>query len=148
MIAVPLFSAASNGSAGSRRLPSLLVYLAWIEAGTLYNCVCMLCKCGGGGCNKAAVLCVSQNLQTNACFSEGSIGDNIAYGRYGRCSQAEIENAARAANAHDFIFSLPEGYDTVVGDRGLLLSGGQRQRVAIARALLKVRPQRDVVTGH
>ncbi len=47
-------------------------------------------------------------------------------------------DAARAANAHEFIQSLPQGYDTLVGDRGLLLSGGQRQRVAIARALLKV----------
>ena len=67
-----------------------------------------------------------------------SIADNIAYGLYGRCSQQQIEKAARAANAHDFITDLPEGYDTLVGDRGLLLSGGQRQRVAIARALLKV----------
>ena len=68
----------------------------------------------------------------------GSIADNIAYGLYGHCSQQQIEKAARAANAHDFITELPEGYDTMVGDRGLLLSGGQRQRIAIARALLKV----------
>lgn len=68
----------------------------------------------------------------------GSITDNIAYGLYGHCSQQQIEKAARAANAHDFISDLPEGYETLVGDRGLLLSGGQRQRIAIARALLKV----------
>ena len=68
----------------------------------------------------------------------GSITDNIAYGLYGRCEQSQVEKAARAANAHDFITQLPEGYDTLVGDRGLLLSGGQRQRIAIARALLKV----------
>ena len=71
-------------------------------------------------------------------MAAGSIADNIAYGLYGHCSQPQIEKAARAANAHDFILELPEGYNTMVGDRGLLLSGGQRQRIAIARALLKV----------
>lgn len=70
----------------------------------------------------------------------GSISDNIAYGLYGHCSQQQIEKAARAANAHDLISDLPEGYETLVGDRGLLLSGGQRQRIAIARALLKDSP--------
>jgi ABC-type multidrug transport system fused ATPase/permease subunit len=66
----------------------------------------------------------------------GSIRENIAYGRPG-ASQQEIEDAARKANAHEFIASFPQGYDTVVGDRGIQLSGGQRQRVAIARAVLK-----------
>ena len=61
---------------------------------------------------------------------------NIAYARPD-ASQAEIEQAARAANIHDFIVSLPRGYDTVVGERGLKLSGGEKQRVAIARAILK-----------
>jgi len=64
---------------------------------------------------------------------------NIAYGRPG-ASQEEIEAAARAANAHDFIMRPPNGYDTVVGERGANLSGGERQRVAIARALLKDPP--------
>jgi ATP-binding cassette, subfamily B, multidrug efflux pump len=73
-------------------------------------------------------------LQTSLLFSV-SIAENIAYGRPG-VSQAEIEAAARAAQAHDFIQELPEGYQTVVGERGVTLSGGQRQRVAIARALL------------
>ena len=68
----------------------------------------------------------------------GTIADNIAYGRYGRCTHDDVEAAAKAANAHDFIMELPQGYSTTVGDRGTLLSGGQRQRVAIARALLKV----------
>ncbi len=72
----------------------------------------------------------------------GTIADNIGYGRYGQCSQAEIEAAARAANAAEFIERLPEGYSTLVGDRGALLSGGQRQRIAIARALLKARAVR------
>ena len=66
----------------------------------------------------------------------GSIRENIAYGRPG-ASDAEIEAAARKANAHDFIASFPEGYKTIVGERGIQLSGGQRQRVAIARAVLK-----------
>ncbi len=66
----------------------------------------------------------------------GSIGDNIAYGRPG-ASPAEIEEAARQANAHDFIAGFPDGYATLVGERGVKLSGGQRQRVAIARAILR-----------
>jgi ATP-binding cassette subfamily B protein len=66
----------------------------------------------------------------------GTIADNIAYGRPG-VSQEEIESAARRANAHDFIVSFPEGYQTRVGERGVQLSGGQRQRVAIARAILR-----------
>jgi len=66
----------------------------------------------------------------------GSIRENIAYGRPG-ASEDEIRTAARRANCHEFIERFPEGYDTVVGDRGVKLSGGQRQRIAIARALLK-----------
>jgi ATP-binding cassette subfamily B protein len=68
-----------------------------------------------------------------------SIGENIALGRPGATSE-EIEAAARAAELHDFIAALPEGYDTVVGERGAGLSGGQRQRIAIARALLRDAP--------
>ncbi|WP_207512763.1 ABC transporter ATP-binding protein [Longitalea luteola] len=66
----------------------------------------------------------------------GTIRENIAYGKPG-ATQEEIEEAARKANAHDFIISFPEGYDTMVGERGVKLSGGQRQRIAIARAILK-----------
>ena len=65
-----------------------------------------------------------------------SIGDNIAYGR-ADASQAQIEAAAHAARAHDFIMRLPSGYDTRIGDQGVKLSGGQRQRVSLARALLR-----------
>ncbi len=65
-----------------------------------------------------------------------SIADNIRYGRAG-ASEAEVEAAARAANAHDFVSRFPEGYRTLVGERGVQLSGGQKQRVAIARAVLK-----------
>jgi ABC-type multidrug transport system fused ATPase/permease subunit len=66
----------------------------------------------------------------------GTIRENIEYGKPG-ATQPEIEEAARKANAHDFIMSFPEGYETVVGERGIKLSGGQRQRIAIARAILK-----------
>ncbi|MDZ7705125.1 MAG: ABC transporter transmembrane domain-containing protein [Trueperaceae bacterium] len=73
--------------------------------------------------------------QETQLFS-GSIAENIGYGRPG-APLDEIIDAATAANAHDFIRGFPDGYDTVVGERGVKLSGGQRQRVAIARALLK-----------
>ena len=69
----------------------------------------------------------------------GSIRDNIAFGRSG-ATQDEVEAAARAAHAHDFIMSFPDGYDSPVGEHGVSLSGGQRQRVAIARALIKNAP--------
>ena len=73
-------------------------------------------------------------LQTSLLFSD-SIKENIAYGRPD-ASEDEIIAAAKAAQAHEFITEMPEGYETVVGERGITLSGGQRQRVAIARALL------------
>ena len=70
-------------------------------------------------------------------LSSDSVRENIRYGKL-EATQAEIEAAARAANAHDFILQdLPDGYETMVGERGVKLSGGQRQRVAIARAILK-----------
>jgi len=73
-------------------------------------------------------------LQTSLLFSD-SIRENIAYGRP-EASEEEIIAAAKAAQAHEFIIGFPDGYETVVGERGVTLSGGQRQRVAIARALL------------
>ena len=73
-------------------------------------------------------------LQETNLFS-GSIRDNIAYGRPG-ASQEKVEAVAKAAQAHDFIMNFPDGYNTIVGERGVGLSGGQRQRIAIARALL------------
>ncbi len=73
-------------------------------------------------------------LQTSLLFSD-TIRENIAYGRPD-ATEEEIYAAARAAQAHDFILKFAEGYDTLVGERGVTLSGGQRQRIAIARALL------------
>jgi ATP-binding cassette, subfamily B, bacterial MsbA len=73
--------------------------------------------------------------QDPALFS-GTIRENIAYARPG-ASAADVEAAARAAHAHEFVERLPQGYETLVGERGVKLSGGQRQRVAIARAILK-----------
>jgi len=68
-----------------------------------------------------------------------SVAENIAYGREG-ASRAAIEDAARRAQAHDFIAAMPQGYDTQIGERGVTLSGGQRQRLAIARAILADAP--------
>src|SRR5690606_15455366 len=66
----------------------------------------------------------------------GTIRENIGYGRLG-ADATDIIEAAKRANAHEFIMAFPQGYDTLVGERGVKLSGGQRQRIAIARALLK-----------
>jgi subfamily B ATP-binding cassette protein MsbA len=69
-----------------------------------------------------------------------TVRSNIAYGDQQGASNAAVEEAARAAHAHDFIERLPRGYDTILGERGLRLSGGERQRIAIARALLRDPP--------
>ncbi|PWR21506.1 ABC transporter permease [Zavarzinia aquatilis] len=74
-----------------------------------------------------------------ATLFDDTIASNIAYGRPG-APQSQIEAAARAAAAHDFIMGLPQGYDTVVGESGVKLSGGQRQRICIARAFLRDAP--------
>ncbi|XP_066306819.1 ABC transporter B family member 9-like [Miscanthus floridulus] len=66
-----------------------------------------------------------------------TIRANIAYGKHGEVTEEELIKVAKAANAHEFVSSLPQGYDTTVGERGVQLSGGQKQRVAIARAILK-----------
>jgi ATP-binding cassette, subfamily B, bacterial len=76
--------------------------------------------------------------QETALFAD-TVAANIAYG-VGEASRSEIEKAARAAFAHDFIASLPQGYDTMLGERGVTLSAGQRQRIAIARAVLRKAP--------
>ena len=75
-------------------------------------------------------------VQQDVYLFGGTVGENIAYGRPG-ATQAEIEEAARKANIHEFICSLPDGYDTLVGERGARLSGGQKQRISIARVFLR-----------
>ncbi len=75
-------------------------------------------------------------VQQDVFLFDGSVRDNIAYGRHD-VTDAEIEDAARRANAHEFIVKLPVQYETFVGERGVKLSGGQQQRLAIARAILK-----------
>ena len=74
-------------------------------------------------------------MQQDVFLFDGSVRDNIAYGRHD-ATDAEVEDAARRANAHEFIVKLPERYETFVGERGVKLSGGQQQRLAIARAIL------------
>ncbi len=77
-------------------------------------------------------------LQDTVLF-RGTIHENIAYGRP-TATEQEVEEAAKIANAHDFIVAMPKGYETMVGERGLTLSGGQRQRIGIARAIIRNSP--------
>jgi ATP-binding cassette, subfamily B, bacterial len=81
---------------------------------------------------------ISVVMQDSVLFAT-SIRENIAYGNLGATNQ-QVERAARLANAHDFIMDLPQGYDTILGERGSKLSGGQRQRIAIARAAIRQSP--------
>jgi len=74
-------------------------------------------------------------VQQDVFLFDGSVRDNIAYARHD-ATDADVEDAARRANAHEFIVRLPDGYDTFIGERGVKLSGGQQQRLAIARAIL------------
>src|SRR5205085_7916225 len=76
--------------------------------------------------------------QETVLFND-TVRNNIAYGQP-HVSQKQVEEAARAALAHEFILGLPQGYQTIIGERGVRLSGGERQRVAIARAILKNAP--------
>jgi subfamily B ATP-binding cassette protein MsbA len=84
---------------------------------------------------RAATAIVAQDVQ----LFGASVADNIRYGRL-EATDAEVEEAAKAANAYSFIAALPDGFQTEVGERGVKLSGGQRQRIAIARAILKDAP--------
>ena len=74
-------------------------------------------------------------VQQDTFLFDGTVRDNIAYGRHS-ATEPEVDDAAHRANAHEFIVRLPDGYETLIGERGVKLSGGQRQRIAIARAIL------------
>ena len=87
----------------------------------------------------ADLRCQFAIVQQEPVLFSASIADNILYARPD-AGQRHLEDAARAANAHDFIVALPKGYDTIVGERGMKLSGGERQRIALARAFLKDAP--------
>lgn len=119
---------------GKTTLTSLLLRLYDADEGTIAI----------GGTSIAAVTQRSLRDQIAMVFQEpalfsGTIRENIAYGRPG-ASQEAIEQAAQAANAHEFIMKFDKGYETEIGERGLKLSGGQKQRIAIARAILKDAP--------
>ena len=78
-------------------------------------------------------------VQQDSYLFHGSVRDNVSFGKH-NATKEEIEACVRAANAHEFVSRLPNGYDTIIGERGIKLSGGQRQRIAIARALLRDAP--------
>ncbi|CAM8906015.1 unnamed protein product [Rhodiola kirilowii] len=107
----------------------------------LLKCGTVTALVGSSGAGKSTIVQLLARFYEEPVLFSVSVGENIAYGLPDDdVSKDDIIRAAKAANAHDFIISLPQGYDTLVGERGGLLSGGQRQRVAIARALLKNAP--------
>jgi ATP-binding cassette subfamily B protein len=122
-----------NG-AGKSTLASLLLRLYPIESGSI-----QIDGTDIGDASLASLRGQIGYVPQHTYLSHASILDNIAFGRSGEGRQA-IEAAARAAGVHDFIESLPEGYETVIGERGVRLSGGQQQKIALARALLKDPP--------
>jgi ABC-type transport system involved in Fe-S cluster assembly fused permease/ATPase subunit len=120
-----------GSGAGKSTLVRLLVRLIEPDAGRILL--------DGAAIGELPVCAVRQAIavvpQETVLFND-TIGYNIAFGKAGS-TQAEVEHAARLAHLHDFIMSLPEGYDTRVGERGVKLSGGEKQRVSIARAAIK-----------
>lgn len=119
---------------GKTTLTKLLLRFADVQAGEI--------RIDGQDIAKVQQVSLRENIayvpQETSLFHR-SIAENIAYGRPD-ATQEEIERAAKLANAHEFIVDLPDGYETLVGERGVKLSGGQRQRIAIARAILKDAP--------
>jgi len=123
-----------KSGAGKTTCAHLLMRFWDVDAGTI-----RIGGCDIRGLPLAAVRKAVALVPQDVYLFNASVGDNIRLGRP-EAGQAEIERAARLAQAHDFIADLPQGYDTPCGERGLRLSGGQRQRIAIARALLRDAP--------
>ena len=119
---------------GKSTLVKLLLRLYELDAGTVLVDGADIRTVRLGDLRKAIGL-VSQDV----FLFPGTVRENIAYGSFGATAE-QVEHAARLAEAHDFVTTLPQGYETVVGERGQKLSGGQRQRIAIARAILKDPP--------
>ncbi|WP_282004875.1 ABC transporter ATP-binding protein [Propioniciclava sinopodophylli] len=124
----------SESGGGKTTLVNLLLGLYSPSAGTISI----------AGTDTASVSLAQVRSQIGVVFQDaslfsGTVRENLSYGRPG-ATDAELEQAARRANAHDFIAKLSDGYDTVIGERGVRLSGGQKQRIAVARAMLKDAP--------
>lgn len=119
---------------GKSTLVNLLLGLYGVDAGKL-----SVCGRDVSGLTAAQLRASVGVVFQEASLFSGTVRENIAYGRP-HASEEEIIGAAQRANAHDFIMAFPDGYDTVIGERGLRLSGGQKQRVAVARAMLKDAP--------
>ncbi len=120
-----------HSGAGKSTLVSLLLRLYKPQDGSIYIDGIDLQNCTNDSVRQSIGIVLQDNVLTGA-----SIKENIAYGKPDATAE-EIEHAARLANAHEFIYALPDGYDSVVGERGCTLSGGQRQRVCLARTLIK-----------
>ena len=124
-----------NSGSGKSTLASLLPRFYEIDGGQLLI--------DGTPVSNYTLRCLRDNIsivtQDVVLFND-TIGNNLAYGQLKSKSDDEIRAAADAAHVADFVEDLPQGFDTMVGDRGVLLSGGQRQRIAIGRALLKNAP--------
>lgn len=123
-----------HNGAGKSTLAHLLMRLYEPDSGDIYI--------DGIGIREASLSSLRRQIGVvpqHVLLFNGSVRDNIAYGRE-NATQTDIEIAARIARAHDYILKLPQGYDTLIGDRGIRLSGGQQQRLALARALLKDPP--------
>lgn len=124
----------SESGGGKTTLVNLLLGLYRPDTGTI----------GIAGTDTATVSLARVRAQIGVVFQDaslfsGTVRENLAYGRPD-ATDAELELAARRANAHEFIARLSEGYDTLIGERGVRLSGGQKQRIAVARAMLKDAP--------